>query len=169
MSASLLRTLLNIVKLATLVEGDPKAPFSIATTPRCRGGRYPFHWLLYFTLNTYLILLSVKQGGIEYHFKNLWYDSTWDWTPVSRAIGKHTNHHVADLNSTEVWTISFFSDLQFPRSIFQSFGDCSKCTKCNWYHRHLHGLQFSGKVLVFVYRFCFYFFHYCYLRIFHTS
>ena len=25
------------VKLATLVEGDQKAPFSIATTPRCRG------------------------------------------------------------------------------------------------------------------------------------
>ena len=31
---------LIIVKLATIVEGDPKAPFSIATTPRCRGGRY---------------------------------------------------------------------------------------------------------------------------------
>ena len=28
------------LKLATIVEGDPKAPFSIATTPRCRGGRY---------------------------------------------------------------------------------------------------------------------------------
>ena len=28
------------VKLATIVEGDPKAPFSIATTPRCMGGRY---------------------------------------------------------------------------------------------------------------------------------
>ena len=28
------------VKLATLVEGDPKAPFSIATTQRCRGGHY---------------------------------------------------------------------------------------------------------------------------------
>ena len=28
------------VKLATIVEGDPKAPISIATTPRCRGGRY---------------------------------------------------------------------------------------------------------------------------------
>ena len=28
------------VKLATIVEGDPKAPFSIATTPRRRGGRY---------------------------------------------------------------------------------------------------------------------------------
>ena len=28
------------VKLVTFVEGDPKAPFSIATTLRCRGGRY---------------------------------------------------------------------------------------------------------------------------------
>ena len=31
-----------LVKLATVVEGDQKAPFSIATTPRCRGGRYSF-------------------------------------------------------------------------------------------------------------------------------
>ena len=30
------------VKLATVVEGNPKAPFSIATTPKCRGGRYSF-------------------------------------------------------------------------------------------------------------------------------
>ena len=30
------------VKLATVVEGDQKALFSIATTPRCRGGRYSF-------------------------------------------------------------------------------------------------------------------------------
>ena len=29
-------------KLATIVEGDQKAPFSIATTPRYRGGRYSF-------------------------------------------------------------------------------------------------------------------------------
>ena len=29
-------------KLATIVEGNPKAPFSIATTPMCRGGRYSF-------------------------------------------------------------------------------------------------------------------------------
>ena len=38
---NLVEVLLYIVKkLATIVEGDPKAPFSIATTPRCRGGRY---------------------------------------------------------------------------------------------------------------------------------
>ena len=36
-------------------------------------------------------MLSVKQGGIKYHFLSLWYDSTWDWTQVSRAIGEHSN------------------------------------------------------------------------------
>ena len=66
--------------MATIVEGNPKAPFSIATTPMCRGGRYSFPGLLYFTLDPYLIMLSVKQGGIKYHFLSLWYDSTWDWT-----------------------------------------------------------------------------------------
>ena len=34
-------------------------------------------------------MLSVKQGGIKYHFLSLWCDSTWDWTQVSWAIGKH--------------------------------------------------------------------------------
>ena len=30
------------VKLATVVESDQKATFSIATTPKCKGGRYFF-------------------------------------------------------------------------------------------------------------------------------
>ena len=53
------------LKLATLVEGDHKAPLSIATTPRCRGGRYPFPRFLHFTLNPYLIMLCAKQGDIK--------------------------------------------------------------------------------------------------------
>ena len=56
--------IITVIKLATLVEGVPKVPFSIATTLRCR--------------DLYLIMLSVKQGGIKYHFLSLWYDSTWD-------------------------------------------------------------------------------------------
>ena len=36
---------IHIVLLATVVEGDQKAPFSIATTQRCRGGRYSFPWV----------------------------------------------------------------------------------------------------------------------------
>ena len=52
----------------TVVEGDPKAPFLIATTPRCSKGTTSFPGLLHFTLDLYLIMLSVKQGGIEYPF-----------------------------------------------------------------------------------------------------
>ena len=48
----------------------------------------PFQGLLHFTLDPHLIVLSVKQGGIKYDFLSLWYDSTWDWTPVSRSSQK---------------------------------------------------------------------------------
>ena len=34
------------VKLSPLLEGDPKAPFSIATTPKCRRGHYSFPWIV---------------------------------------------------------------------------------------------------------------------------
>ena len=34
-------------------------------------------------------MLSFKQGGIKYPFQSLWYDSNWDWTPVSQTIGEH--------------------------------------------------------------------------------
>ena len=37
-------------------------------------------------------MLSVKQGIIKYHFLSLWYDSTWDWTQISRAIGEHSSN-----------------------------------------------------------------------------
>ena len=43
-------------------------PFSIATTPECRGGCYSFLWIAPLTLDLYLIILSVKQGGIKYNF-----------------------------------------------------------------------------------------------------
>ena len=42
----------KVVKLSTLVEGDPKAPFSIATTSR--DSATSFH----FTLDPYFIVLS---------------------------------------------------------------------------------------------------------------
>ena len=52
--------------LATVVESELKAPFSIATTPRCRGGSYSFPWIAPLYLDTYLIMQSVNQGGIKY-------------------------------------------------------------------------------------------------------
>ena len=55
-----------LCKLATVVKGDPEVPFSLATTPILRGGRYTFPWIA--PLDTYLIMLSVKHGDIKYHF-----------------------------------------------------------------------------------------------------
>ena len=52
-----------INKLVTVVKGNQKALFSIDTTPKCKGRHYSFPWI-----DTYLILLSVKQGDIKYHF-----------------------------------------------------------------------------------------------------
>ena len=45
---------------------------------------------------------SVKQGGIKYHFLSLWYDSTWDWTPVFQTIGEYSTH---EANELVVYTI----------------------------------------------------------------
>ena len=46
-----------------LVAGDPKAPFSIATTPRCREGRYSIPSIA--PLYYYRIVFSAKQSGIK--------------------------------------------------------------------------------------------------------
>ena len=76
----------------TLVNGDLKAPFSIATTPMCMGGCYFFHWVASLILDLYLIMLSVKQEGISTFFF-LIYNLTCDWTLVFWTIGKHSNHY----------------------------------------------------------------------------
>ena len=46
----------------TLVEGDLKAPFSIATTHGCQKDATSFLWFVYLTFLAYLIKISVKQG-----------------------------------------------------------------------------------------------------------
>ena len=64
------------VSCLTVVEGDSKVPFSVVTTKSCRGERYSFPWIAHLTLDPCLIMLSVNQGSIKYHFRNLWCDST---------------------------------------------------------------------------------------------
>ena len=56
----------TVSKLATLVKGDQKALFSIATTPRWREGHYSFPWMA--SLYPHVpYIASVKQRGIKYH------------------------------------------------------------------------------------------------------
>ena len=47
----------------TVVEGDLKAPFSIATTLKCRGGCYSFPCIASLTLDPYLIMLLSKAAS----------------------------------------------------------------------------------------------------------
>ena len=41
-------------------------------------------------------MLSIKQGGIKYHFFSFWFDSTWDWTPVVPYNLKHNLKQMFD-------------------------------------------------------------------------
>ena len=79
--------------MPTVIETDPKGLFLIATKPRCRGGYYSFPEITPLNLDPYLIMLSIKQGGINYYFLRFWYDLTWYFTPVSRAITEHSIHY----------------------------------------------------------------------------
>ena len=56
-------------------------------------------------------MLSVKQGGIKYHFQSLWYDSTWDWTQVSSAIEHiYLSLDNIDTESTALGDSQFLTD-----------------------------------------------------------
>ena len=81
----------KVSKLATIVEGDVKVPFSRATSPRCKGGRYFFPWIppLY---PWFLQCWVSSKAASSTIFLSLWYDSTWDWTPVSRTISEYSTH-----------------------------------------------------------------------------
>ena len=57
---------IKVSKLAIIVEGKLKGPFSIATTLIYRGGHYSFPWIAPLTIDPYLIMLSVKQDSIKY-------------------------------------------------------------------------------------------------------
>ena len=58
-----------IFKLVNHSQEQTKASISKATTLRCRGGHYSFPGIASLTLD--LIMLSVKLGGIKYHFLSL--------------------------------------------------------------------------------------------------
>ena len=44
----------------TVVEGNPKVPFSVVTISKCRVGHYSFDWIDQLTLDLYHIIMCVK-------------------------------------------------------------------------------------------------------------
>ena len=64
------------VKLATLVEGDPKTPFSIATTLRCKGRRYSIAWIapLYLWYAPYNAECKTRWHQVPFFESLVWLD-----------------------------------------------------------------------------------------------
>ena len=64
----------KLITLATFVEDDPKAPFSIATTPRCRGQRYLIPWIasLYPLIFTWVWLDLGLNHGLPDQWRTLY-------------------------------------------------------------------------------------------------
>ena len=54
-------------------------------------------------------MLSVKQGGIKYHFLSLWYNLTKDWTQVSRTTGE--NHATGCINKLNQYLLMGISSI----------------------------------------------------------
>ena len=48
-------------------EGDPKSPFSIVTTPKCRRRPYSFSWTPPLTLDAYHVILCLVGWGCRIH------------------------------------------------------------------------------------------------------
>ena len=69
----------------TLIEGDQKAPFSIATTPGCRGGRYSFPRIkpLYPLSEPYNTECPAREYQVPYFESLVWLDLGLN--PDSRA------------------------------------------------------------------------------------
>ena len=91
--------------LAIVVEGNLKAPFSIIGEGE---GVIPFPGLLHFTLDTYLIMLSVKQGGIKYQFKvfGMTRPGIEPWSPrplANTLFSRLINYLVVHIFNWTIW------------------------------------------------------------------
>ena len=87
------------VKLATVVENNQKAPFSIATTPRCRGGCYFFPWIapLYTRYVPYIAECYARRYQVPFFESLVWRNlglnlGLSDHWRTLYALGQWTSH-----------------------------------------------------------------------------
>ena len=84
-----------IASWPAVVEGDPRTPFSWATTPRSREGLYSFPWIAPLVLDLYLIV-NVGKNGLSYLNSNIEqgclhspYEKSINPTALSPAMGEY--------------------------------------------------------------------------------
>ena len=156
--------------MATIVKGKPKALFLIATTHLGVGeGMTPFPGLLHFILDTYLIMLGVKQAGIKYYFLSLWYDVTWEWTPVIYIYIYIYCHPQTDcFILSELFSVARPAGRSKPGSkpVYMKDGSLylpSHCTSVYMYINRLQFLSLSLSLYIYIYIYIYIWERECYL------
>ena len=94
--------------MATVVEGDQKAPFSIATTPKCRGGRYSFPsirtlycWVLSKEVSSAIFIIFGMTPGEQIQKRHI-------YLYIYLNPGRNIAFHIALIPLGDVW-IQLFS------------------------------------------------------------
>ena len=101
------------VKLVTVVESVQKAPFSIATTPRCRGGRNSFPWIapLYSWSSPYIAKCLARRYQVTLSDRFIWRISTtitgsnhskFEWTLASGQ--RNRSSHFTEIQNQSLTT-----------------------------------------------------------------
>ena len=94
------------ISCPTVVEGDPKVLFSIVTTARWKWGSYFFLWIGPLICNLHYNADCLPRSH-QVPFLSLWYDSTNDWTPISRTIGERSAHFTNGPLYIQIYTYKY--------------------------------------------------------------
>ena len=91
-----------------------------------------------------------------------WFLTKFEWQRVSSSLQDSSQYsdQSQQCSSLDGLHSSFY--FQVLQSLYQSFGDCTKCTNHNWYNHQFHVsqfFQFPSKVQVFIFLFFFFQFY----------
>ena len=113
-----------------------------------------FFFFFFFFLLLLLLLLLLFLVSFSHQHLMVFHWSLRD--SKSPQVSNTLLNLLADLSLNGLHSSCYF---QLHKSLYQSFGNCTKSTSYNWYNRHLHVphfLQFLGKVVVFIPLFTFF-------------
>ena len=115
-------------KLVTLVEGDPNAPFSIATTPRCRGGCHSIRWIA----PLYLWSFPLSQEFLQLIYCR-WRWQAFNLDPFTYAYRPDNTKRIAGIRSDNIFISGCHSTTSEQGKLWQIFEqaeneDNTKCT-----------------------------------------
>ena len=98
---------------------DRIIPFQLLPLQGVGEGSTPFPGLLHFTLDPNVIMLSVKQSGIKYHFLSFFYGSTWDWTLYSLGQWQLCRFLPNNKISNDTWLMDFSFEPRMSFSVYK--------------------------------------------------